>query len=142
MTQGTYPPVVFSPALPGADGDGRPGTLPDLPPLRCADAARRRGEPLHASAVDYSRFLLLEVPGPWGDSSEVRARLLDHADLISGEIAWSNWTDPQHPDGRLISTRCRDPHHGRPTSRDLQRRASLSHSPKPNANTSHPLLGL
>jgi hypothetical protein len=69
MTQGTYPPAVFSPALPGADGGGRPGTLPDLPPLRCADAARRRGEPLHASAVGYSRFLLLEVPGPWGDSA-------------------------------------------------------------------------
>jgi hypothetical protein len=69
MTQGTYPPVGFGPALPGADGSGRPGTLLDLPPLRCADAARMRGEPLHASAVRYSRFLLLEVPGPWGDSA-------------------------------------------------------------------------
>jgi hypothetical protein len=28
-----------------------------------------RGEPLHASAVRYSRFLLLEVPGPWGTSA-------------------------------------------------------------------------
>jgi hypothetical protein len=28
-----------------------------------------RGEPLHASAVRYSRFLLLEVPGPWGASA-------------------------------------------------------------------------
>jgi hypothetical protein len=28
-----------------------------------------RGEPLHASAVRYSRFLLLEVPGPWGESA-------------------------------------------------------------------------
>src|SRR5262245_44702688 len=51
----------------------RPGTLlaelPPLPSLRCADGARMRGEPLHASAVRYSRFLLLEVPGPWGDSA-------------------------------------------------------------------------
>jgi hypothetical protein len=28
-----------------------------------------RGEPLHASAVRYRRFLLLEVPGPWGRSA-------------------------------------------------------------------------
>jgi hypothetical protein len=69
MTQGTYPPVVFSPAVPGADGSRSPGTLLDPHPLRCADAARMRGEPLHASAVRYSRFLLLEVPGPWGDSA-------------------------------------------------------------------------
>src|SRR5262245_37710432 len=69
MTQGTYPSVGVSPALPGADGSGSPGTLLELPPLRCADAARMRGEPLDASAVRYSRFLLLEVPGPWGDSA-------------------------------------------------------------------------
>jgi hypothetical protein len=69
MTQDTYPPAVFSPALPGADGSGSLGTLLELPPLRCADAARMRGEPLHASAVRYSRFLLLEVPGPWGESA-------------------------------------------------------------------------
>ena len=37
--------------------------------MRCADAARMRGEPLQASAVRYSRFLLLEVPGPWGTSA-------------------------------------------------------------------------
>jgi len=43
--------------------------VPDLPPLRCADAARMRGEPLQASAVRYSRFLLLEMPGPWGGSA-------------------------------------------------------------------------
>jgi hypothetical protein len=36
---------------------------------RCADAARARGEPVAASASRYSRFLLLEVPGPWGDSA-------------------------------------------------------------------------
>jgi hypothetical protein len=37
--------------------------------MRCADAARKRGEPLQASAVRYRRFLLLEVPGPWGHSA-------------------------------------------------------------------------
>jgi len=37
--------------------------------LRCADAARMRGEPLQASAVRYSRFLLLEAPGAWGSSA-------------------------------------------------------------------------
>ena len=37
--------------------------------MRCADAARMRGEPLIGSAVRYSRFLLLEVPGPWGTSA-------------------------------------------------------------------------
>jgi hypothetical protein len=42
-----------------------------LPPSlsRCADAARARGEPVAASASRRSRFLLLEVPGPWGDSA-------------------------------------------------------------------------
>ena len=72
MTQDTRPPAVSSLAVPGADGSGSPATLaplPPLPPLRCADAARMRGEPLHASAVRYSRFLLLEVPGPWGESA-------------------------------------------------------------------------
>ena len=46
-----------------------PGALAELPPLRCADSARMRGAPLHASAVRYRRFLLLEVPGPWGSSA-------------------------------------------------------------------------
>ena len=69
MTQETRPPVVSRPVLPGADGSGSPGALVELSPLRCADAARMRGEPLHASAVRYSRFLLLEVPGPWGESA-------------------------------------------------------------------------
>jgi hypothetical protein len=41
----------------------------ELPAMRCADAARLRGEQLQASAVCYSRFLLLEVPGPWGTSA-------------------------------------------------------------------------
>jgi hypothetical protein len=37
--------------------------------MRCADTARMRDEPLKASAVRYSRFLLLEMPGPWGPSA-------------------------------------------------------------------------
>ena len=37
--------------------------------MRCGDAARMRGEPLAASAAPYRRFLLLEVPGPWGSSA-------------------------------------------------------------------------
>src|ERR1700751_2359551 len=69
MTQNTYPSVALRPALAGTDGSGNPGSMVKLPPLRCTDSARMRGEPLHASAVRYSRFLLLEVPGPWGDSA-------------------------------------------------------------------------
>ncbi len=69
MTQDTCSTGIVGRAVPGAgSGPRKPGTSL-LPPLRCADAARMRGEPLHASAVRYSRFLLLEVPGPWGDSA-------------------------------------------------------------------------
>jgi hypothetical protein len=46
-----------------------PETPAETPVMRCADAARMRGEPLAASAVPYRRFLLLEVPGPWGSSA-------------------------------------------------------------------------
>jgi hypothetical protein len=69
MTQDTHSPVASGTSLAGTDGSGSPGTLLELPPLRCTDAARMRGEPLQASAVRYSRFLLLEVPGPWGESA-------------------------------------------------------------------------
>ena len=37
--------------------------------MHCADGTRTRGEPPHASAVRHRRFLLLEVPGPWGRSA-------------------------------------------------------------------------
>jgi hypothetical protein len=37
--------------------------------MRCADAARARGASLQASAGRSTRFLLLEVPGPWGSSA-------------------------------------------------------------------------
>jgi hypothetical protein len=88
MTQDIRSPGAFGGRLPGVrPGDhretGQPGsgrleadrleadqleTLVQLPSMRCADAARLRGEPLAASAVRYRRFLLLEVPGPWGSS--------------------------------------------------------------------------
>jgi hypothetical protein len=63
-----------SPGIPGrtvldASRAGGLAALPELPALRCAEAARMRGEPVAASAVRYTRFLLLEVPGPWGRSA-------------------------------------------------------------------------
>jgi hypothetical protein len=51
--------------LPGADHL----TSLELPPMRCADSARMRGESLPGSAVAYRRFLFLEVPGAWGRSA-------------------------------------------------------------------------
>jgi hypothetical protein len=50
-------------------------TLRELPAMRCAETARMRGEPLQASAVRYRRFLLLEVPGPWGSSALDESRM-------------------------------------------------------------------
>jgi hypothetical protein len=67
MTQDTCSPEISGRAMPGTDSGESPKTLPELPPMRCAEAARMRGEPLMASAVRYRRFLLLEVPGPWGN---------------------------------------------------------------------------
>ena len=69
MTPHACPPGLTRQAPPDAalgDGDR---ALPGAPAARCADAARRRGGQLAASAVRYSRFLLLEVPGPWGASA-------------------------------------------------------------------------
>jgi hypothetical protein len=68
MTQETRSPSVSSRTLGGTDGETL-GTLPELTPTRCADAARMRGGPVTASATRYRRFLLLEVPGPWGTSA-------------------------------------------------------------------------
>jgi hypothetical protein len=66
MTADTCSPGIPGRAVPGDGHDGGPGALPAM---RCADSARMRDEPLAASAVRYSRFLLLEVPGPWGPSA-------------------------------------------------------------------------
>ena len=69
MTQDTRSPRVSGP-LPRGTDPGQGLEMPrELPPMRCTDAARMRGEPLAASAVRYHRFLLLEVPGPWGSSA-------------------------------------------------------------------------
>jgi hypothetical protein len=71
MTQDAYSPG----ALPGSGFAASPGAVAELPSIRCADAARMRGEQLQASAVRYRRFLLLEVPGPWGSSALVGKHL-------------------------------------------------------------------
>lgn len=48
----------------------------------CADATLLRGEPIAASALHCRRFLLLEVPGPWGrsalDDSHMEADVARH----------------------------------------------------------------
>jgi hypothetical protein len=91
MTQDVCSPDVLGRALPGVrpcdnrTETGQPGsgrleadqleTLLELPATRCADTARMRGEPLAASAVRYHRFLLLEVPGPWGSSALDESRM-------------------------------------------------------------------
>src|ERR1700726_1077327 len=56
------------PARPFPNALRRSSQEPSLPPSlpRCADAALARGEPIAASAGRYRRYLLLEVPGPWG----------------------------------------------------------------------------
>jgi hypothetical protein len=46
----------------------RPAAGLGLPVKCCADATLLRGEPIAASALHCLRFLLLEVPGPWGRS--------------------------------------------------------------------------
>jgi hypothetical protein len=46
----------------------RPAAGLELPVKCCADATLLRGEPIAASALHCRRFLLLEVPGPWGRS--------------------------------------------------------------------------
>jgi hypothetical protein len=66
--------------------------------LRCADAARVRGEPLAASAVRHRRFLLLEVPGPWGTSA-LEGR------HISGEVARQVATAAAAADAHVVLIR-------------------------------------
>ena len=69
MTTDTRSPSILGGAVPDARRAVHSGAMPALPALRCTDAARMRDEPIRASAVRYSRFLLLEVPGPWGHSA-------------------------------------------------------------------------
>jgi hypothetical protein len=99
MTQDACSPDALGGGLPGVRpcdhlATGQPGscrleadqleTLLELPAMRCAETARMRGEPLAASAVRYRRFLLLEVPGPWGSSALDDCRM--DAD-ITGQLA-------------------------------------------------------
>ena len=53
-------------------------------PQRCSDGARLRRDPMFATAPPASRFLLVEVPGPWGRSAPTESRL-DH--YASGRLA-------------------------------------------------------
>src|SRR5712671_2881005 len=69
MTSPTWSPGITGRPSAEASLGGSPGALPGVSAVRCADAARARGESIGASAVRYSRFLLLEVPGPWGTSA-------------------------------------------------------------------------
>jgi Sucrase/ferredoxin-like len=46
-----------------------PALRPAQPLMRCAEAARMRGETPHASAMRERRLLLVEVPGAWGHSA-------------------------------------------------------------------------
>jgi len=69
MTRGSVSADVAGRLRPGAAPGALPGNSPEPLPVRCADAARMRGEPLTGSAVRHRRFLLLEVPGPWGKSA-------------------------------------------------------------------------
>jgi hypothetical protein len=43
--------------------------------FRCADAARDRSDPVHATAPPSARLLLVEVPGPWGRTALTDSRL-------------------------------------------------------------------
>ncbi len=40
--------------------------VPKVDPQRCAPSARRRGDPLMATAAPVTRWLLVEQPGAWG----------------------------------------------------------------------------
>jgi hypothetical protein len=52
--------------------------------FRCSDAARERHDPMFATAPPAARFLLVEVPGPWGRSAPSDSRLDRYA---SGRLA-------------------------------------------------------
>jgi hypothetical protein len=77
MTRDTGSPAIPGRAFPapvdraGDRAGDRPGPDLSLPPtpVRCADAAQARGELLAGSAARYRRYLLLEVPGPWGSTA-------------------------------------------------------------------------
>jgi hypothetical protein len=47
----------------------------ELPAASCSVLARDRAEPVRASALARSRFMLIEVPGPWGRAALTESRL-------------------------------------------------------------------
>jgi len=61
-----------------AVGEPAPGAagVPD----RCAPSAERRGDPRYATAAPVPRWLLVELPGPWGRDAVVESAL-------DGEVA-------------------------------------------------------
>ncbi|MGH3457230.1 sucrase ferredoxin [Aeromicrobium sp.] len=53
-----------------------------MPPApQCADTARERGDPMHGTALNVRRFLLIEHPGPWPFDA-LRAIRQDIHDLL------------------------------------------------------------
>jgi len=69
-----------------SDNSAARKAVPAFPPepalSRCADAAQTRGETIAATAVPYRRYLLLEVPGSWGQSA------LDERNVDPGTARW------------------------------------------------------
>lgn len=49
--------------------------MPKIDPQRCAPSARRRGDPLTATAAPVTGWLLVEAPGPWGRHALRESRL-------------------------------------------------------------------
>ena len=69
----------------------RPAAERGLPVKCCADATLMRGEPIAASALHCRRFLLLEVPGPWGRSALDESHM--EADVARGLAAAADASD-------------------------------------------------
>jgi len=86
VTSAATPPAGRTDALPAvpahsprASAASGPAALP-----RCSDGARSRHDPMFGTAPPAARFLLVEVPGPWGRSAPTDTRL-DH--YASGRLA-------------------------------------------------------
>lgn len=56
--------------------------VPKIDPGRCAPSARRRGDPLLATAAPVTGWLLIEAPGPWGRQALSESRF--SADVAAG----------------------------------------------------------
>lgn len=69
--------------VPGRGREPR-GPVPRVDPQRCTPSARRRGDPLMATAAPAARWLLLEQPGAWGRNA-LRQSLL--APVLATKLA-------------------------------------------------------